>query len=252
MLCLFPVLQVLQVRGIYGTLAEPQTCLAPPLGLHSLALGETSVGSVLRYMCRAGHLPILKSVVLPRVRSLDIPSVREALPHLGNTLRHLHIELSRSHPDSLDVHAMFDLSLLRNLRTLSIHDATTGHPTQFNPSPMLTLICSLVAPALRSFSLDLDLQLYHNLDWATLEAFLSPVRFPRLRKVVFQCRHSSDWVFLCKALPLLNVSGLLCIVSEGGLEFRRSQPVSAGAPGAPSSKSLWSFPLLCRFFRDGL
>ncbi|KAJ6466876.1 hypothetical protein C8R45DRAFT_938893 [Mycena sanguinolenta] len=209
MLYLFPALQVLHVRGIYGTLSEPRTCPAPPLGLHILALGETSVGLILRWLHRAGHLPILESLTLPRVRPLDIPSVREALPHLGNTLRHLKIDLLNSHPDSLDVHGMFDLSLLRNLRTLSIRDATTGRRAQFNPNPMLALICGLAAPVLETFSLDLDFKLYRKLDWAVLDAFLSPARFPRLRKVVCQCRHNGDGEFLRKVLPLFEVSGVL-------------------------------------------
>ncbi|KAF7377639.1 hypothetical protein MSAN_00186700 [Mycena sanguinolenta] len=215
MMGLFPALQVLEVRGIYGTLAEPQTCMALPRDLRSLVLGETSVGLVFRWMHRAGHLPILESLTLPRVRRLDIPSVREALLYLGNTLRHLIIDLSRSHSDSLDVHALFDLSLLRNLRTLSIRDATTPRRrTRSNPAPMLMLIRGLVAPALESFSLDLDLQLYRHLDWAALDSFLSPVRFPRLQKVVCRCRHSPDGLFLRKALPLLEASGVLLIQNK--------------------------------------
>ncbi|KAF8201167.1 hypothetical protein K438DRAFT_1965689 [Mycena galopus ATCC 62051] len=188
MLCLFPALQELQsCRWRYGG------------GLDSAVAAPS------------GDLPNLDSVTLPRVPPPDVQIVRTTLLQLGNTLHHLTIELMRSRRSCGDIADVFDLSLHRNLRTLFIRDSTRGSPAQFNPTPILTVIRRLAAPALESVSLDLNLRLYHDLDWALLDAFLSLARFPRLRKVVFQCRHNDDRVFLRKVLPALEDSGMLTI-----------------------------------------
>ncbi|KAJ6466868.1 hypothetical protein C8R45DRAFT_479673 [Mycena sanguinolenta] len=213
MLCMFPALQNLEMRGIFGNLEEPQTYPPPPRGLSNLVLGETSVDLILRWLLRTGHLPHLESLALPRVRDIHVQTVREALPRLGNALRHLKIELTQSF--RADAYSMYGLSLRHTLRTLSIRDPSRSKPwrsdAQFDPNPMLALIYGLVAPALESFSLELDLQLYRKMDWAGLDAFLSPERFPRLRRVTlaYQSRYSRDRMFLSQALPLLEASGIL-------------------------------------------
>jgi hypothetical protein len=74
------------------------------------------------------------------------------------------------------------------------------------------LINTLAAPVLQSLLLDIDLLLYS--DWAALDVFLGPARFPRLRSVIFKCSAHGDHPsaghqFLRRALPLLGASGVL-------------------------------------------
>jgi hypothetical protein len=89
-----------------------------------------------------------------------------------------------------------------------------------------------MAPTIECISLELDLSrsVYQSFDWAALDTFLSPARFPRLRSVTFKCPEHGDHEyidyayenddeeepdidtehkFLCGALPLLEASGVL-------------------------------------------
>ncbi|KAF7330375.1 60S ribosomal protein L20-B [Mycena venus] len=149
MLCLFPALQVLHVRGIYGNLTDLPPSAAVPLGLHSLVLG-VGAGLVLQWLNAAGHL---------------------VLQHLDITLK------------DVVLWSVFDLSLHPSLQTLAIRDSSKSDSNELDSNQMMALITGLAAPALESLSLDLNLALYHNLDWAALDKFLSAARFPRLRKV---------------------------------------------------------------------
>lgn len=110
---------------------------------------------------------------------------------------------------------VFDLSLHRNLKTLHIR-SNSGE------TEMIPLITKLGAPTLErlSVALDLGVSMYQRLDWAALDAFLSPAQFPRLRAVTFQCSQHFDHdnpndvdfhkhKFLGDALPLLTASGVL-------------------------------------------
>jgi hypothetical protein len=110
---------------------------------------------------------------------------------------------------------------------LDIHDSSAD----YEALQMIPSITKLAAPALERLSLELDLgqALYTSLDWASLDAFLSPARFPRLRNVTFKCSAHGDHFyedylegeddeepetddeheFLRGALPLLQASGVL-------------------------------------------
>jgi hypothetical protein len=121
-----------------------------------------------------------------------------------------------------------NLSLHPNLRTLDIRDPWAA---DYEPDAMISFITKLAAPALERFSSSLDLgQAVHtSLDWTSLDTFLSPARFPRLRNFTFKCSAHGDHYyadryyedgyevlevedkheFLHGALPLLYASGVL-------------------------------------------
>jgi hypothetical protein len=111
---------------------------------------------------------------------------------------------------------VFDLSLHPNLRTMTIRDSSWGAPDQFDPEPMILLICRLAARALECFSLDLNLSLYWTFNWAALDAFLCPERFPRLRSVIITDHggHDNTHEFLSEALPSLAASRVLRTESD--------------------------------------
>ncbi|KAJ7901584.1 hypothetical protein B0H13DRAFT_2027602, partial [Mycena leptocephala] len=91
---------------------------------------------------------------------------------------------------------------------------------------LLQLITRLSAPTLELFTLEMDVSVYRNLDWAALDAFLSPARFPRLRKVVFDCSKLTisfdPYEFLRGVLPLLEASGVLDLRRQIGLRTELS------------------------------
>jgi len=209
MVCLFPALQELHIREVVGTLAAPPAIAVPPRGLHSLELSVKSVGPILAWLHAFNHLPDVDSLTLPPPKRDHAPTMRAALQQAGGALRHLDIGLTwlRGVFDA-DASTVFDLTLHPNLETLAIRDWSWGVPEDLDPNQMLQLITRLTAPALERLALHLDLSLYRRFNWAALEAFLSPARFPCLGKVVFKCR-DDDSQFLRDALPLLEVSGVL-------------------------------------------
>ncbi|KAJ7253757.1 hypothetical protein B0H12DRAFT_1116499 [Mycena haematopus] len=114
------------------------------------------------------------------------------LQQIGNELHHfdftVHGTSEYSTSNGLEALEMIDLSLHQNLKTLCIHDSSwiNSEATLWIPK----IIMKLGAPTLERLTLELDLcrPACEELDWAALDAFLSsPVRFPRLRRVVVKC-----------------------------------------------------------------
>ncbi|KAJ7856675.1 hypothetical protein B0H14DRAFT_2752389, partial [Mycena olivaceomarginata] len=188
----------------------------PPPELRSLTLSEGAMGQLLPWLDAVGHLPNVRSLTLSPVRRSDMLIVTTALQHLGDALHHLTIDtaydVAEDYVNAIDV---FNLSLHRNLKTLHIR-SNSGE------TEMIPLITKFVAPTLErlSVALDLGLSVYQRLDWAALDAFLSPAQFPRLRAVTFLCSQHFDHdnpndvdfhkhKFLGDALPLLTASGVL-------------------------------------------
>jgi len=217
MLCLFPALQALHVHRMSGPVVDPSASAVVPRGLHSLKLRGSSVRPVLAWLYAVGHLPNVDSVSLPLLQPRDVPTVCAALQQLGGALHHLYITVKcgfRASDNAVDASAVYEFSLHPNLRTLAIRDFLSGSPDDLDPSHMMRLLTRLAGiPALECLSMDINLWLYQNLDWAALDALLSAARFPRLRTVAFTCNSRSDrGEFLRRALPLLEASGLLQIV----------------------------------------
>ncbi|KAF7377624.1 hypothetical protein MSAN_00185200 [Mycena sanguinolenta] len=177
--------------------------------------------------------------ILPHVRKLDVfrnwfhdddGCFNEVAKEMRHHCRHIHSLQMGLFLDHEASEAQLDAFLCQGFITAFTHitslELTCDYYSRDSlASPLLDMLClfyglqalhmrgiygALAAPVLES-SLELDLQLYRNLDWAALDAFLSPARFPRLQKVTVACprRHNSDSLFLCNALPLLEASGAL-------------------------------------------
>jgi hypothetical protein len=70
---------------------------------------------------------------------------------------------------------------------------------------------TLTTPDLERLDLTLNVALYQPSDWAALNAFLSPARFPCLRSLtvaLFPKKHNTDNEFLRKALTSLEAGAL--------------------------------------------
>ncbi|KAJ6551397.1 hypothetical protein B0H19DRAFT_1157480 [Mycena capillaripes] len=215
MLCLFPALQELVVRKIFCTIADPPVGAVLPRRLHSVELSGQSAGPILACLQAAGHLPNVDSLTLPAmVNHHQTETVRAALQQLGSSLCHLDIMMTSALGIfEVDLFSGFDFTLL-TLETLTIRTAHREDPAHFDPNQMIRLITRLPGPALERLSLELDPALYRNVyfDWAALDEFLTPTRFPRLRSVVFKCTGDiglDDLTFLHTVLPLLEASGVL-------------------------------------------
>ncbi|KAF8217727.1 hypothetical protein K438DRAFT_1925107 [Mycena galopus ATCC 62051] len=232
MMCLFPALQELDME-MSGKLEDIPADAVPPPELSSLSLSEYSAGEILTWLDATGHLPKVHSLTLPTLKHPDIPIVRTALRKIGGELHHLDITL-RGSPEGVETLEVIDLSLHPKLKTLDIRDSAWGDSEATNTTPLIPkFVAKLAAPALEHLLLELDLSrtAYENLDWAALDAFLSPAQFPRLRSVVVRCEQHGDHgydlrfynlgeddeepvidfehEFVRRALPLLNDSGLL-------------------------------------------
>jgi hypothetical protein len=107
-----------------------------------------------------------------------------------------------------DTWTAYDLSFHPNLRTLVI-DCFSRVSAEFNYC-LIGLIKRLAAPALESLSIYFvrDDTAVRTVNWGALDAFLSPARFPRLRKVLIDCS-ADEFQFVRPALPLLEDSGML-------------------------------------------
>ncbi|KAJ7088613.1 hypothetical protein C8R44DRAFT_991042 [Mycena epipterygia] len=216
MVCMLPALECLVVREMSDAATRPPTAPAcPPPGLRSLRLSPYAVGPVLAWLHAAKHLPHVESLALPLLLRRDAPVVRAALQQLGSAVLHLEFVLTwvldYSDVDPLTV---FDLSLHPSLRTLALTDRSWADPEEFDDRHLIPFVSRLAAPGLTHVSFDLDLALYRALNWAPLDAlFASSARFPALRSVAFVRSPPHDEPFLRRALPLLNASGILKVVS---------------------------------------
>jgi hypothetical protein len=102
---------------------------------------------------------------------------------------------------------VFDFSLHPNLRTLAIRTK------DLNSDGMFSLISRLAAPTLERLAFIVDRNMCdRSFNWAAVDAFLTPARFPALRSVVFEShgfQFESPDSFLRETLPLLHAAGLL-------------------------------------------
>ncbi|KAF7368954.1 hypothetical protein MVEN_00221700 [Mycena venus] len=225
---LFPALQELDIQ-MSGVVMDIPSDTVPPRELRGLALSRSSVGPILTWLDAMDHLPNIHSLKLPSLRLSDVPTVRAALQRLGGALHHLSIDLGRV-DDGVNTFDVFNLSLHRNLITLDMDFSWVYSEAHVNA--MIPWITKLVAPTIECLSLELDLScsVYQSFDWAALDAFFSPARFPRLRSITFKCfEHGNheygdyayendddeepdidaEHKFLRGALPLLEASGVL-------------------------------------------
>ncbi|KAJ6469448.1 hypothetical protein C8R45DRAFT_1017079 [Mycena sanguinolenta] len=233
MICLFSALQELDMERT-STLEDIPADAVLPQELRSLSLSEYSAGQMLTWLDAVGHLPKIRSLALPPLRGADIPIVRKALQQIGGELHHLDLTVHGTSPymthNGVETLKMIDLSLHPNLGTLRISDDSWADAEAQSLLPWIPkVLMKLAAPTLECLTLELDLsrRAYENLDWAALDEFLSPVRFPRLHSVVVKCEQHDDHdydpyfyhidpdeeidyehEFVCKALPLLANSVL--------------------------------------------
>ncbi|KAJ7217403.1 hypothetical protein B0H12DRAFT_339948 [Mycena haematopus] len=211
-LCMFPALEVLQLRDTSTwVVKEPPTGAIPPKKLRSVALTMDTNGPIMAWMHDTGHLSNVNTVQLSLLKAPQGPAVRAALQQLGGVLHYLEIEVTWT-PGNYwaPASAVFDLALHPNLKTLVISDHSDL--SYFDPNQMTRLITRLTGPALERLSLSVYSRQYQNLlMWAALDAFLcSPRRFPHLRTVALRCNrgHPCDKFFRA-ALPLLKAAGVV-------------------------------------------
>ncbi|KAJ7249536.1 hypothetical protein B0H12DRAFT_696052 [Mycena haematopus] len=193
MICLFPALQELDME-LTLALEDIPTDAVPPRELRSLSLSDYSAGQMLTWLDAAGQLPKIHSLTLPCLRGPDIPIVRKALQQIGDELHHLNITF-RGTFEGVEILKVIDWSLHPNLKTLRILEVPRSNTeAQETTLWILKIIMKLASPALERVTLDLDLcrPPYEEFDWAALDAFLSPARFPRLRSVVVKCEQHGD------------------------------------------------------------
>ncbi|KAJ7253758.1 hypothetical protein B0H12DRAFT_1323625 [Mycena haematopus] len=236
MICLFPALQELDMEMTIDLQDIPADVM-PPRELRSLSLSSYSAGQILTWLDAAGLLPNIHSLTLPCLRGPDVPIVRKALQQIGDELHHfsltVHDTSEYSTYDGVETLKIIDMSLHQNLKTLHILDLTWINSEAQETTlwiPKVTM--KLAAPTLECLTLGFDLSrpACKELDWAALDAFLSPARFPHLRSVVVKCeQHDNhdygayfdhydpyeepeidyEHEFVRKALPLLASSELL-------------------------------------------
>jgi hypothetical protein len=116
-------------------------------------------------------------------------------------------------PRAVDTLTVFDFSLHPNLRTLAIR--AFGDTKNLNSNGMFSLISRLAAPTLERLAFIVDLNMCgRSFNWAAVDAFLTPARFPALRSVVFEFHgfHFESPEFLRETFPLLHGAGLLEII----------------------------------------
>ncbi|KAF8179594.1 hypothetical protein K438DRAFT_1938466 [Mycena galopus ATCC 62051] len=192
MLCMFPALEVLDIKEMFATFPDEPASAVPPPALHGLKLCGNSVRPILAWLHAVGHLPKVDSLTLPLVRVEEVPTVRIALQQLGPALHHLDIAVTWSEAYdgasdyTVDPLTLFDFSLHPNLKTLAINYANSY--SKLSPNQMIQLLTKLESRALERLALKIYHPSYDNSDqWTALDMFLSPDRFPRLRNVVLRC-----------------------------------------------------------------
>ncbi|KAJ7773521.1 hypothetical protein B0H14DRAFT_2474974 [Mycena olivaceomarginata] len=202
-----------ELHTILGTdtMSPSSTSAMPPPGLRSLKFHATSSPAILTWLNAAGHLPNVDSITLPILQPGEAPTVRAALQQVGCALRHLQVTFHGK--SDIDAWTVYDLSLHPNLRTLVINYLSHVSFEEWSHIRLMALITSLVAgPALESLTIYFSATV-STFDWEALEASLSLARFPRLRKVLIECKHN-DAQFVRSALPSLEASGVLHIIES--------------------------------------
>ncbi|KAF8189913.1 hypothetical protein K438DRAFT_1832310 [Mycena galopus ATCC 62051] len=218
MICLFFALQELHIVGSkLRTLGRLNTDVVPPPGLRSLEFGRCTPGPILAWLNATGHLPNVKSITMSSILNTQV--VRAALQQVGRSLDHLDITLDGDKFNFVGS-TVFNWSLHPHLKTLAIrvHDYSSWWFMRRHQQIVLW-IRRLKAPALESLTLDLDKVHYQNLEWPSLDVFLSSAAFPLLRCVVLEQHGSESEEFLPPALPLLRAAGVLHLRVNGQIEL---------------------------------
>jgi hypothetical protein len=97
MLCMFPALEVLDIKEMLATFPYEPASAVPPPALHGLKLCDNAVHPILAWLHAVGHLSkVVDSLTLPLVRVEDVATVRIALQKLGPALHHLDITVTWS------------------------------------------------------------------------------------------------------------------------------------------------------------
>jgi hypothetical protein len=94
MLCLFPALQVLDIRDMFETLQDPPATAVPPRGLHSLQLSMRATDPILTWLHTFNHLPNVNSLTLPFLQYTCLQVVHAALQQARGAIQHLDINLT--------------------------------------------------------------------------------------------------------------------------------------------------------------
>ncbi|KAF8201288.1 hypothetical protein K438DRAFT_1965790 [Mycena galopus ATCC 62051] len=194
LICLFPELQELEVVTTVGRFADPPGDGLPPQGLRVLTLRGVAPFPILAWLHACNRLHIVNSMTVSHER--DVPTVLAALQQIGGALHHLDIDLEKL------PQFVVGFSLHPHLRILVIRwwDMT--------PAAMISFMRSLAGLPLERLSLDIDLDCFRTFNWAAVDVFLSPVRYPFRRSVKFWCMGDEDKL-LRRGLPCLEASGKL-------------------------------------------
>ncbi|KAJ7868835.1 hypothetical protein B0H13DRAFT_2063810 [Mycena leptocephala] len=183
----------LHIRKFSGfSVTGSAAAAVPPQSLRSLHLNVPTTSLILSWLHACNHLPSVDSLTLPLMEREHAPVVRAALQQLGGALHYLDIIIGLAF--DVDTLTVFDFSLHPNLRTLVIRCAFGD----FNG--MFSLISRLAVPTLERLAFN----------WAAVDAFLTPARFPAcgascLNLMTSNCTSE----FLRETLPLLHAAGLL-------------------------------------------
>ncbi|KAJ7267373.1 hypothetical protein C8J57DRAFT_1469606 [Mycena rebaudengoi] len=206
MICAFPLLQRLRTRSSYQRhLALPLSLPMPPPKLHSIDVCRSSVRPILSWLQASNHLRHIDSLLYSKkVDAADVPLVRASLQQLGTSLRHLHI-MPSWYEDDVDPQEVFDLSNLKGLNSLTIHEAYEGRGA---PNPkFMPFLFTLASPSLETLYIELA-DREEDRDWASFDAFFSKEKFPRLQNISFRSSYA-DGKQMPGRLPLLTGSGIV-------------------------------------------
>ncbi|KAK7052263.1 hypothetical protein R3P38DRAFT_3386740 [Favolaschia claudopus] len=200
MICLFPALEVLQLRDVFGGVrVEIPEPVKPPQKLRSVILGAGVAELILTWFIEAGIPPLLDSLTLSALGPTDDLAVSQTLQRYGHMLRHLDCLW---HVDMLSLSNLFSVP---NIKTLTMRD--------LRPRPesegFVTLLNRLTAPTLERLSCEIDISSAQREDWETMDVFLSRERFPLLKQVTIQVAHPSECRRAVRMFPLLDSLGLL-------------------------------------------
>ncbi|KAK7052392.1 hypothetical protein R3P38DRAFT_2860063 [Favolaschia claudopus] len=234
LICLSPALEELCLSSSTGFDApsssekpsRSEAAPPPPQGLHRVELRGGLMNLILAWLQSAEHLGNVDSLTLSGLEYGHENIVRSALEQIGDSLQHLDIVLTESLGQ--DASVVYDFSRHPSLRTLRICDDGWVNTDNVHPDQMLQMITKIVAPTLECVSFAIDISLYTEFEWATLDNFLSAPRFSCLEKVDFtyhnfRFRESPDHLFLRRNLPSLEGSAKLQIPAK---DLGRDQTVA--------------------------
>ncbi|KAK7016946.1 hypothetical protein R3P38DRAFT_3202429 [Favolaschia claudopus] len=205
MICLFPALEVLQLRDVFrGVTGEIPDTAKPPQKLRSVILGAGAAGD-----STPSRLPDIVGFGAPMAlrcpKRYSVTVIRFAILTLLSRLYRFTDPVGISLSCIVDPLSIFNLSLVPNLKTLTIRD--------LRPRPeserFSVLINRLIAPALERLSCEIDISFHQREDSEFMDAFLSRERFPLLKQVTLRIAHPRECTLALRTFPLLHAAGLL-------------------------------------------